>query len=64
MMCPASDDPIACKIYVVIRFIHAKMQSMWKSVVNYKCAVYSLNLMSEGAIRMMQNVQRWANECS
>jgi hypothetical protein len=56
-MCPAIDNPATCEIRSVIQFLNAKDMSAAK-IHRELCAVYDQNVMREGTVRMLYNVQR------
>jgi hypothetical protein len=53
-MCPATDNPISCKIRAVICFLHAKNMSA-AEIHHELFMAYSQNAMSEGTVRMFKD---------
>jgi hypothetical protein len=51
MVCPAVDNPVRCKLGVVVYFLHAKNRVPQKFIVNYVISVYGQNVMNEGTVR-------------
>jgi hypothetical protein len=49
-MCPVIHTPASCKIYGVIRFIHAKNMSA-DEIHPQICMVYGQNIMNVGTVR-------------
>jgi hypothetical protein len=62
-MSPAIDNPASCEIRAVICFLHGK--NMHAVEIHHElCAVYGLNVMSEGTVRRWCRMFRdgWANK--
>jgi hypothetical protein len=61
--CAVIDNPASCEICAVIFFLHAKNMSSVK-IHHELCLAYGQNVMSEGTVTLVLNIQRGANRCS
>jgi hypothetical protein len=55
-MFPAINNPATCEIRVVICFLHAKNMSA-AEILHELCMVYGQNVMNEGTVQLVHNVQ-------